>query len=985
MTGSPMTTLLLALALSFTDAGTGHFVHDAWHTENGLPQSSVLAILQTRDGYLWLGTQGGLVRFDGVKFTLFNPSSHPGLTSSRIRTLYEDGDGVLWIGTEDGALVKFAQGVFTSVDNPDDPLRSVWQIAGDATGGLWLSTRSGLVRYQAGRFTRHARPDGSDLMPETAIVPDDEGALWFGTRWGLVRYADGTIRTFTAADGLPHDSVNAVLRARDGSLWVGTTEGLARLRGGAVAGTYTTATGLTDNWISALHEDAAGNLWIGTGRGLNRIVGERIAPLHVNGLPSTTNILSVASDREGNVWVGTVTRGLSRLKAARVSMLSVDNGLPHPSAAAVTEDANGNLWIANTCGGLVRYRHGAVRTYTERDGLPADCVWSLLAARDGTLWVGTWGGGLARLTGDRVTVQTHRNSGLVHDVVLALYEDRDGVIWIGTIGGLHAFKDGRFTVYRAADGLVHDDVRFITQDRDGGIWAGTTNGVSRFAGGRFTNYTTANGLSHNSVRAIHQDADGVIWIGTYGGGLNRLENGRIVRYTTANGLYEDVVSRILEDDRGMLWMSGNRGLYRVSRAMLNDYAAGRIAAISCVSYGVTDGMRNHETNGGAQPAGWRTRDGRLWFPTIDGVASIDPAAPDNALPPPVAIERITADGRALDPGAPVVLRPGRTMLEVEYTALSLVAPEKTGFMYRLDGYDDAHVNAGARRVAYYSNLPPGAYTLRVAASNNDGVWNMDGAAVNIVVLTPFWATWWFRAASVVALAGVVLLAHRRRVRGLQRRQALQEAFTRQLIESQENERKRIARELHDTLGQSLVLIKNQAAIGHDRPAEAMQEISAMAAQAIGEVKEIAYHLRPYQLDRLGLTRALEALVERVATSTALQVSAAIDNIDDLLPKEAEINLYRIVQESLNNVMTHAAASAVTVAVARRGGHVHVTVEDNGRGFDRLALPPGHRGIGLAGIAERARLLDATHTLVAAPGRGTTVRLEIPLSGGPHAG
>lgn len=969
-----VTSLLAAAALSVTALLPTPLVHDKWSTSEGLPQSSVTSIIQAHDGYLWLGTQGGLVRFDGVRFQLFAPATHPGMTSSRVRALFEDRQRALWVGTEDGGLLRFADGVFTPVTAPELSGTTITVVADAGDDGLWIGTAAGLFEMRGGIVRARLQRAGAPLMPQSNPVAGDAGEWWIGTNAGLVRIRSGGFDTYTTKDGLPHDDVRALQRARDGSLWIGTFRGVAQWRNGRIS--RPALDGLAEARVGAIYEDATG-LWIGTSNALYRLVGDRAVPL-----PSMAHesVLSITNDREGNLWIGTVMNGLMRLKAARVAMRHIIDG-GGVGVVPIVEDRDGTMWAGGSCTGLARYRDGERRLFTVKDGLPSGCVWSLLADRDGALWIGTLGSGVARFANGTFHTFNRQNSHLQHDEVLALFQDRRGVIWIGTRGGLHALSDGVLTAYRVADGLVHDDVRFITEDRGGALWIATTGGISRFADGRFTSYTTANGLAHNAVRAIYEDADGTIWIGAYGGGLMRFKDGRFTHITQANGLFDDVVSRILEDDRGFLWMSGNRGIFRASRASLNAFADGRARAVASVSYGETDGMLTHETNGGGQPAGWKARDGRLWFPTINGVAIIDSRVQDSEQPPPVTIERVAVDDRELDRSKPIVLPSGRLRLEIGYTALSLTAPERSQFRYRLEGYEPDAVEAGTRRVAYYTNLPPGHYVFRATASNHDGVWNDTGATLDITITAPFWMTWWFRLSAAAGLAAVALVAHRGRIARLNRRQQQHEAFTRQLIDSQEAERARIARELHDTLGQSLVLIKNQAQLGlrqvPDAGGKAMTEISTMAAQAITEVKEIAYDLRPYQLDRLGLTRALEALTARVATSTGLPVNARLENIDGVLSKEAEITLYRIVQESLNNIVKHAGAAAVDVTIDRDDGAVRAQVRDNGRGFDVAAARRAPGGMGLAGISERAAMLRATLNIASAPGRGTTIAVTIP--------
>src|SRR6266850_2094273 len=389
--------------------------------------------------------------------------------------------------------------------------------------------------------------------------------------------------------------------------------------------------------------------------------------------------------------------------------------------------------------------------WTTEKGLPQNSVTSLLQSRDGYLWVGTFGG-LARFDGLKFTIFDTGNSP-------GLKSNR--------------FKDGVFTPFRTSEGLTLTDVRIITEDRQGALWLGGVNGMSRYEDGKFTNYTTEQGLSNNYVRDIYQDADGTFWIGTYGGGLNRFKDGRFTPITTRDGLFDNIVSRILEDDNGNLWMSCNRGIYRASRKELNELADGRIKTITCISYGVADGMMSNETNGGCQPAGWKDREGKLWFPTIKGVVMIDPRNL-NQLPPPVVVEQVLVDKTPVDSQQMVTMRPGQSDLEIHYAGLSLTAAEKVRFKYKLEGYDRDWVDAKERRVAYYSPVAPGTYTFRVMAANNDGVWSTQDATVQLTVIPPFWRTWWFTFWIALVLAAIILSLYQRRMRKLQRARRTQE-------------------------------------------------------------------------------------------------------------------------------------------------------------------------------------------------------------------
>lgn len=968
------------------------YIHDAWGTRQGLPQNSVTAILQTRDGYLWLGTYGGLVRFDGIKFTVFNAGNTEGLKGNRIYSLDEGHDGSLWVGTGDGGLSRVKQGKFTAYGEKDGlPSQGITSVMEDRDGVLWMASRVGLVRWKGGTFTTFTTADGLPSLAISHILQDRAGDLWISTSAGLVKYRDGRFITYTVKDGLPDNYVWALHESRDGSLWVGTRNGgLARMHTGAIT-RYSVANGLSSNTITALAEDREGNLWIGhelTGTDRIRLSdGSIVAYGKKDGL-SDDGVYCLAVDEERNIWIGTGRGGLNRLRLGKVAPFAEEQGLPDTSTVAVTEARDGSIWVAAACGGLAQIEGERVRRYAINDVTPNGCIWSLCADRDGSVWVGSWGGGLARYQNGRFTRYTTANSTLSHNVVLALYQDRAGALWVGTLQGLSRWQNGQTQVYRMADGLVSDDVRFITEDRAGALWLGTVNGLSRFKDGKFTNYTTADGLPHNVVRAIHEDADGAIWVGTYAGGLSRLKDGRFTNYSLKAGLADEVVSRILEDEQGNFWMSGNQGITCISRRELNEYADGKLRSLKPVVYGTADGMKDSECNGGSQPAGWRTRDGRLWFPTQRGVAVITPGALLlNHRPPPVVIERCLIDRQAADFQDQVRIEPGQTSLEIHYTGLSLVKSEQVRFRYKLEGLNPDWVEAGTQRAAYYSYLPPGKYTFTVLAANSDGVWNTAGRRLRVVVVPHFWQTWWFLTLSALAVVGAIFWAYERRVSQLKKTREVQEVFARQLIASQESERKRIAAELHDSLGQNLLIIKNRAILGDQVAANAASakeqfgEITEAVTHALGEVREIAYNLRPYHLDRIGLTSALEAMVEKVAEASGISFTTEVAPVDGLFPDEVELSLYRIAQECLNNIVKHSQATAASFKMERDARNVTLTIEDNGRGFSPEAVmaDTAKRGFGLLGISERVRLLGGTYLLRSAPGQGatSTIKLNLP--------
>ncbi len=752
----------------------GPYLRTIWTTEHGLPQNSVTAITQTRDGYLWVGTFGGVARFDGVRFTVFTTANTKGLKSDRITTLYEDRAGRLWIGTEHGGVTRYSRGTWTSYTTKEGlPYDSVPCIFEDRDATLWVATTKGLARYRDEVFTPVTDWGGLALTNLMRGYWDREGTLWLGF-WGggLVSVRGGISTVYQPLANRRSDNwVRVITQGRDGSVYIGTRKGLLQFRQGKMI-RHTTREGLSRNEIECVLEDRAANLWVGTqGGGLNRFAEGRWTGWAKRDGLSDDSIRTLFEDREGNLWVGTNTGGLIRLKRSPVKALGQAEGFAEGGVIAMMADRAGNVWIGTACQGVFRFRQ-------ERRAMrvrPSEgCVWSLLVDPDGTIWYGTWGGGLTRWQEGTSVTYTTANSDLSHDVVVALFRDHQGTLWIGTQEGLNRFQNDRFTIYRTTEGLVDNFVRFITEDRQGALWIGTVGGLSRFQHGQFTNFTTADGLSHNFVRDIYQDDDGTLWIATYGGGLNRYRDGRFLHYTTQNGLFDDFISRILADDRGNLWMSSNQGIFRVSRQELDDYAAGRIAAITSVGYGVADGMITSECNGGGQPAGWRAPDGRLWFPTLKGPVVIDPSLVTE-IPPLVAIEQLRIDHTGMDLWQSIIAPPGQGDLEIHYTGLSFAAPEKVRFRYRLEGYDAQWIEAGARRVAYYTNIPPGRYRFRVLATNSDGVWGDTGASLEFRLRPHFYQT-----AAFYLLIGGVLGAlgwsgYKLRVNHLERRARLLEA------------------------------------------------------------------------------------------------------------------------------------------------------------------------------------------------------------------
>jgi ligand-binding sensor domain-containing protein/signal transduction histidine kinase len=968
----------------------GKYQQFVWREQQGLPQNTVQAITRTRDGYLWLGTLAGAARFDGMHFSVFDNGNTDAIKGSYITALLEDRQGTLWLTSDSGGLVSYRDGRFSLYTRQDGlPGDTTKFLLEDREGNLWIGGEGGLVKRKEGQFTVYTTREGLPSGHVSSLLEDPDGSLWIGSEDGLARFKDGRFTVYRTGDGLAHNHVRSLCRDASGTLWVGTNNGLSRFQNHRLSSTGLPDT-LTHVSIPVLYKDREGYLWIGTlGNGLFRYKGDQFERYTTKeGLPGD-RIVAIYQEPEGDIWVGT-DGGLCQLRAGLFQTYTAQDGLQPDFISTIYEDSAGSLWLGTT-NGLNRFKDGQFTAYTAKDGMPAKYIRSICEDGTGALWIGTQGGGLTRFAHGRFTTWTTKD-GLANDLILALYADNEGNLWVGTNDGLQRFREGRFTRYTTADGLADNTIKNLFADQAGNLWMGTqSGGLSRFKDAQFTTWTAKDGLTGKPIASFFEDRNGSLWIGSLDGGLSRFKDGKFANISAKDGLYDNVAFQILadaDDDNANLWMSCNKGIYRVKLKELNEFADGRRPSVTSFVYGNSDGMLSRECNS-ASPGGWRTRDGLLWFPTTKGLVKID-LKNLNRQPPLLAIERVIVDRLPLPTNQMVQIRPQQENLEIAYTGLSWSRPQQIRFKYQMVGLDRDWVEAGTRRTAYYPHLPPGEYTFTVIADNGEGVWNLEGASLRVIVLPPFYRTWWFTL--LAALAGVSLgtLMYQIRVRRLTRAKAAQEAFSRQLINSQEQERKRIAAELHDSLGQSLVVIKNLAMMmlypsDQETMRQQVQEISSETSRAISEVKEISYNLRPFHLDQFGLTRSIESMIDNVAKACNTKFSADLDHIDGLLAQDEEINFYRIVQESLNNIVKHSGASEASVVIRHGEQDLTMTIKDNGQGFAPATpvTPAQKSGFGLTGIGERTRLLGGEAHIQSEPGQGTVVWIKIPLKGKLH--
>lgn len=965
------------LALDPAKAVT-QYVHRTWRTDDGLPENVVQAITQTRDGYLWLGTQEGLARFDGVRFVVFDWTNTKGLTSNNVLGLFEDRAGTLWIGTEGGGLAtRSAAGVIARpAFLPGKEAHSVrGGFALDRFGAVLAATVDGLVRYASPSAPQPVSPD-----PYSSVLVARDGSVWVGSYTkGLRRLSGGADVTLDSRSGLPGDAVSSILESKDGSLWVGTRSGLARVRGDRVTDVYRVKDGLSEETIICLLEDRDGSLWIGTeAGGVNRFRGGRFevyaAPQGLAG----ESVRALLEDREGNVWIGTEGGGLDVFSDGKVTPIGPPEGLGSERVYTVLATRDGSIWSSLQNGGLDRVSSGRITHELVRGAAGASTGFSLAEARGGGVWLGTDSSGLLCVESGRVTKRYTTKEGLAQNQVFSILEARDGSLWVGT-GGMSRLKDGVWKSYGAADGATSNIVYAISEGRDGTLWFGSQkDGLLSWKDGAFRTYGPKEGLSSDTVLGITEGGDGSLWLGTYGGGLARLRGGKLTSFRASNGLPSDLVYIALEEG-GVLYASCNKGLFSIAVRDLDRFERREIAAIPVVLFGKADGMRSTECNGGAQYGGARSADGRLFFPTMGGLVVLDPKATRKSLaPPPVAIEEILADDRVVadgrTPAVALEVPPGRGKLEIRYTALALRSRERTRFRVKLEGFDKDFEDEGTRRVATYTNLPPGRYTFRVEATNEDGITSASLASLPITLLPHVWQTRWFLGVWVLlaALAGWGLYALRvRRIKA---------EF--QVILK---ERSRMAREIHDTLAQGLtgILLQLEAAGNSLGDAEEtrgfLDRARRLARGSLSEARRSVWALRSEALEEHDLSGAIEHMARQMLAGRGITVDVVRRGEIAGLPEEAEGELFRIAQEALSNALKYAEPRRVAVEVGSENGRVFVRVTDDGKGFDpENAVSTSGGGFGLRGMKERMARLDGTLVITSRKGWGTTVTAEVPL-------
>ncbi len=978
-------------------AGNLPLTFHSWQREQGLPQNFVRALAQTRDGYLWIGSDDGVARFDGLRFTPFG--LREGLNSGPVRALLGDSRGALWIGSAADGLTRWQDGRFTTISNlPSD---AILALAEDREGGVWIGTESGLTVWREGRAQAPAGAEAFRRNPVTAVAADRHGAVWVGVKGlGVFRFDGGRF------DKVSDPSVQALLQDphcllvdHEGRLWVGAADEFVLYQENHRWRLHRIHPHQGKPYISALAETPDGTVWAASlGEGIFQFKNGAVEAMNARSGLSDNLAEALFVDQQGALWVGT-HGGLNSLRAQTALSFGQREGLGYGPALGLAEVAPGIVWAGKANDGLYRWDGQSFRRLSSVGlSLAGAQVNALLRARDGSCWVAAEHGLLHFKNPESIASEAEAALFTNGVSVMALAEDAAGALWVGTREGALWRRAGESWTAQS-NYWPGQPVTAIVPDRGGAMFVGVSGaGVFRLSGGPVEKYGKEQGLLSDLIRTLYLDGDGTLWIGTSGGGLSRWRAGKITTFTTREGLPDNTISQIVEDDYGRLWLGSNRGLACVSKRELAEVAAGRAAALYPQVYGRDEGMLSEECTSGFYPAGLKTRSGLLWFSTLKGIVVIDPRPRAEArAAPPVALEQVLVDGAPAPKsgtggGATLRIPPGRHRLEIAYTAICFDAPDRARFRYRLAPLDADWFDAGTRRVASYPFLPSGDYHFVVSASASDGVWGPGTPMLEVSVARHFWQAWWFSAlaglAALGAVAGVARVAEKnkmqRRLKQLEQERVL------------ERERTRIAQDLHDEMGAKLCRISflsEHARRGEDLPAELRNQITSISdasREVLHSLDEIVWAVNPRNdsLEPMAsyIGQYAQDYFQETGIACELDIPAKFPSYT--LSSQFRHHLFHAVHEALTNTLKHSKATQAKVSIKCEDAAFEIAAWDNGAGFDPATMARagngggggGESGNGLRNMRERLAEIGGTCQVESTPGRGATIRFIIPMNG-----
>lgn len=960
------------------------YTTEQWQSSNGLPEETVQAFAQTGDGYLWIGTSGGLLRFDGTHFTQYNHETNPAILENSVFSLTAGRDGTLWIGTEGGGLIRMRDGVFRAFSATDGLTDGfIRTVIEDRGGAIWIGTDNGLFKLANSRAERMLRVDNTPGLPPIAVhalYEDRAGGVWAGgsrlLRLGTAANATGTVwREFKLPGKYSETRVKSILQTADGRIWVGTVSGLQYLRPAAhhLPQMFVGLTGIRGT-VRALRSTSEGTLWIGTiGQGAfiySDGLLKRVAPYQP--LPSGT-VLSILEDSAKNIWLGTEA-GMVRLSSTPVSLI------PLPDASdfeTISADSDGSLWVAST-----RLFHlvGGIATGFVFPQLKGARVRNVFRDRDGSRWIGTDGSGLFHLD-QRKTRQYTTADGLTNNFVRAIMQARNGDIWVAFDEGVTRLrrrappgnKGAEFDLrgFEVRDGLSYFSVRAIVEGADGDIWIGTDRGLNHLHDDRFVRDQATETLRTEKVWSIHASPEGDMWFGTRNSGLYRFAHGTVGHFAQQQGLAANSIYAILEDRRGQLWLSSADGVSVLDRGQFGSSGDAEHTHLSQRFYRTSNAGDIAPLYGGTQPAAAMTESGDAWFPTNKGPVRIVHSVETVPAATRLIVDQVVADGTKLPAGEPFTLAPANANLEISYSPVMLSSQNDLRFEYRLEGFDNGWRYASSRRIAYYTNLPAGNYNFRVRAFTPASPTTLSEMSFVIRKRPFFYRTLWFLALCLLASAMMVWTIHRMRVR------RMRTAFKAVL-----EERARLAREMHDTLiqGCASVSVLLEACSGGEitdtsERHELIDYARTQLAASIDEARQAVWNLRTERSDDLGTE--VKKLADRIARESNIDVRCHVRGTTFPIKTAALHELLMISREALYNAVLHAAPSELTLHVVYGSKEIAIEVRDNGCGFDQGKVDGGHYG--LVGIGERVRQLGGTLEVRSVVAQGTDISVVIPKS------
>ncbi|MFY9855643.1 MAG: two-component regulator propeller domain-containing protein [Terracidiphilus sp.] len=937
----------------------------SWQSQDGLPEETVQAFAQTSDGYLWVGTSGGLLRFDGARFRLFAHENTPAFGENSVFCLLAGHDGRLWIGTDGSGLIEWQRGVFhtypAAQGQTADFVRSLVE---DHNGLLWVATDDGLFWARNGSLERADKPLGLPVFNVHAVMEDRAGRIWVGGS-RLYSLKDGKAREYSLPGNDSKNKVKSFLQTSDGIIWVGTVGGLYRLLPGQdrfapVPEVYGT--------IRSLREAPNGELWAGAiGGGIFRIRGNRVTRLKAPSPLISNTVLSIFADSDRDLWLGTQA-GMMRLSRSPVRVLALSEAADS-DFGTVTLDTDGSLWAASNQLVHVQDGHAAPFRFPELGDVR---VRNVLRSRDGSLWVGTDGGGVYHLSAQGTTHFT-THEGLVNNFVRVFLESKDGSLWIGTDNGVSRLDHGGIHSFTAQNGLVYNSIRSLLEDREGTVWIGTEHGLSQYRNGEFNHDGMTAALGDEKIWALHQDVDGGIWIGTRAHGLYRYRDGQLFHYTTANGLASDSIYSILEDKQGHFWVSGPSGVMLLNRSELDAQALDPQQLLSLRTFRADEGGKPTQFYGGTQPAGAMTGNGEAWFPTSQGLWSIRPDELEHPSFSNLNIDSVSVDGRPAPLTGNLSLKAGSSRLEIGYEPVLLRSQEGLRFRYKLDGYDHAWTYASAQqRLATYTNLPAGNYTFLVEAWETDDPAHEARTSIGFIKRPYFYRTPWFVAVCVLFVALLSIFAYQFRMKQIHDR------FKAVLAE-----RTRLAREMHDTLIQGCVSISAllEAASStevddNESRSHLIDYASTQIRATVDEARQAVWNLRGEERTLADLEIALQRMSERIGREHGVEMAYRLLGKPFGVALPATHELMMVAREAVFNAILHGHAQKIETELSYATEFLSLTIKDDGQGFD-AAKAFSEEHFGLCGMQERVHQFSGKFEIESAPLKGTCVRLVIP--------